>query len=192
MSYALSFDELAITAAEREAVARLREATGVEGPIERHCLRCRHIAAELARRRGWIIEGEVVTVAAALHDIGAYLDPAARQSTDAYVADGAAVARSLLAAHSWTPARIDRCADAIERHHELRRQLARGAEVEALRLADLVDISGGLLRFGLPRQWVRELRQDVPVDGWGAEVARIGFRMVRERPATVPRIFRRG
>jgi HD superfamily phosphodiesterase len=38
--------------------------------MERHCLRCRHIAREIARRRGWTIDEELLTVAATLHDIG--------------------------------------------------------------------------------------------------------------------------
>ena len=50
-------------------------------------------------------------------------------------------------------------------HHELRSQLARGGEVEALRLADLVDVSGGLLLFGLDRRWLRALNRSVPRRG---------------------------
>jgi hypothetical protein len=186
----LTFDELAISPAEREALSRLRAATGeIAGPMERHCLRCRHIAAELASRRSWIVDGEVLTAAAILHDIGLYPGVA---TADAYVADGAALARRLLAGNGWTPTRIELCAEAVDRHHELRRQRSRGVEVEALRLADLVDVSGGLLRFGLDREWLRELRRSVPARGLGGELAREVGRALRERPLTLPRIFLRG
>lgn len=185
-----TFDAICETPAEREALARLRSATAaVAGPMERHCLRCRHIAAELCSARDWSIDDEILTVAAILHDVGIY--PEASRG-GVYTADGAALARELLASHGWTPERIDRCAEAIDRHHDLRRQLALGPEVEALRLADLSDVSGGLLRFGLDGGWMRSLRQAVPVDGLAGELAREVWRALRERPLTVPRIFWRG
>jgi HD superfamily phosphodiesterase len=185
-----TFDELAISPAEREALSRLRTATGeIGGPMERHCLRCRHIAAELASRRGWIVDGEVLTVAAILHDVGLYPGVA---TGDAYVADGAALARAVLERHGWSPTRIELCAEAIDRRHELRRQQQRGVEIEALRQADLVDVSGGLLRFGLDREWLRSLRRVVPARGLAGELFREVGRALRERPLTLPRIFLRG
>jgi HD superfamily phosphodiesterase len=185
------FEELITTDAEREALARLRAATGVvNGPMERHCLRCRRIAAEIAGRRGWVIDGEVLTIAALLHDVGLYPSVS---SGGVYTADGARLARELLAAHGWSAERIERCAAAIDRHHELRRQLAgAGAEAEALRLADLIDITGGLVAFGVARPWLRRLMREVPRRGLGRELAREVGRAVRERPGTLPRIFLRG
>jgi putative nucleotidyltransferase with HDIG domain len=183
----LGFAELAVTPAVSDALGALRVATGqVEGPMERHCLRVRHIAVELARRRAWAIDGEVVTVAAVLHDIGLY--PSASRG-GVYTEDGAELAREMLRAHSWSAERIRCCAEAIDRHHELRSQLVRGGEVEALRLADLVDLSGGLLTFGLDRGWLRDLNQQVPRQGLIAELKRELARAVRERPLTLPRIF---
>jgi putative nucleotidyltransferase with HDIG domain len=183
------FDELAETACGREALEKLRAATGeVRGPMELHCLRVRHIAAELARRRGWVVDGELLTVAAILHDIGLY----PRESRGGvYTADGAALAHELLAAHGWGAERARRCAKAVDRHHELRRQLEHGPEVEALRLADLVEVSGGLLRFGLERRWLRALYEAAPRRGLVGELAREVGRALRERPLTVPRIFLR-
>jgi len=88
------------------------------GAIAPHaCLRVRHIAAELARHRGWAIDGELITVAAILHDIGLY--PSASRG-GVYTEDGAELAREMLRAHSWSTERIRRCAEAIDRHHELR------------------------------------------------------------------------
>ncbi len=184
-----SFDVLLESEAEREAVARLRAATGVTaGPTERHCLRCRRIAAELARRHGWVIDGEVLTVAAILHDIGLYPTVA---TGGVYTRDGADLARRLLPRYGWSSERIERCADVIDRHHELRNQLGRGPEVEALRRADLIDVSGGLVTFGVDRGWLRRLNASVPRAGFGAELAREVGRALRERPLTLPRIFMR-
>jgi putative nucleotidyltransferase with HDIG domain len=181
------FAEMAVTPAVSDALGALRAATArVEGPMERHCLRVRHIAAELASHRAWAIDEEVVTVAAILHDIGLY--PRASRG-GVYTADGAELAWEMLSAHSWSTERIRRCAEAIDRHHELRSQLARGGEVEALRLADLVDLSGGLLTFGLDRRWLRALNQTVPRQGLIAELTRELGRAFRQRPLTIPRIF---
>jgi putative nucleotidyltransferase with HDIG domain len=181
------FDELTVTPAGRDALGRLRAVAGrAGGPMERHCLRVRHIAAELARSRGWEVDGEVLTVAAILHDIGLY--PGASRG-GVYTADGAALAREMLAAHGWTAERAQRCAEAIDRHHELRNQLGRGGEVEALRLADRVELGGGLLTCGLDRGWLRELNQAVPRRGLLGELVREVGRALRERPLTVPRIF---
>jgi len=181
------FEELASTAAARDALERLRVATGgAEGPMERHCLRVRHIAAALADRRGWVLDGEILTVAAILHDIGLY--PGASRG-GVYTADGAALARELLSAHGWSAPRTERCAEAIDRHHELRSQLAHGGEVEAVRIADLVDLGGGLLAFGLDRRWLRTLSRAVPRRGLAGELARELGRALRERPASLPQIF---
>jgi hypothetical protein len=56
------FAELAQTPAASDALRRLRDATGgAEGPMERHCLRVRCVAAELARGRAWEVDGELLT-----------------------------------------------------------------------------------------------------------------------------------
>jgi putative nucleotidyltransferase with HDIG domain len=181
------FEELRHTAAVSEALGALRQATArVDGPMERHCLRVRLIAAELADRRDWSVDSEVIAVAALLHDIGLY--PGASRG-GVYTADGAELAREMLTTHLWSPDRIRLCADAIDRHHEVRGQLARGGEVEAIRLADLVDLSGGLLAFGVDRRWLRALNQAVPRDGLIGELARELGRAFRQRPLTVPQIF---
>jgi HD superfamily phosphodiesterase len=177
------------TEAEREALERLRAATGVtEGPMERHCLRCRRIAAEYARRRGWVLDGELLTVASILHDIGLY--PAV-SSGGVYTAEGADLARSILPGFGWSDDRVERCAAAIDRHHDLRRQLDHGTEAEALRRADLIDVSGGLIRFGIDRVWLRRLFAEVPRRGLSAELRREVGRALKERPGTLPRIFLR-
>jgi len=68
-------------------------------------------------------------------------------------------------------------------------QRALGGEVEGLRLADLVELSGGVLRFGVDRVWLRELYAAVPRSGLVGELAREVGRALRERPLTMARIF---
>jgi HD domain-containing protein len=184
-----TFEQLINTDAEREALRRLRVATGEsDGPMERHCLRVRAIASEIAERRRWSIDGEVLTIAAILHDIGLYPDVA---RGGVYTAEGAALAREIVTPYGWSEDRIELCAAAIDRHHDVRRQLARGTEVEAIRLADLVDVAGGLPLFGLDRAWLSDLQAAVPRRGFTRELARELGRNVRARPLTLPRIFLR-
>jgi hypothetical protein len=156
--------------------------------MELHCLRCRHSAAEIAKRRGWTIDEEVLTVAAILHDIGLY--PLVSRG-GVYTADGARLAREILASHGWEHERIERCARAIDSHHDVRSQLGRGAEAEALRLADRVELSAGVLRAGLDRRWLHDLRTEFPARGLPQELAREVGRALRERPLTMARIFLR-
>ena len=117
-------DELARTDAERACLAEVRSLAGTTaGPLEHHNVRAFLIAERLAERRGLKVDREVLLCAAHLHDAGLY--PGA--ATDAsYVEDGARLAERLLAPYNWPPARLKRCADAIERHHELRRSGSAG------------------------------------------------------------------
>jgi len=72
-----------------------------------------------------------------------------------------------------------------------RLQLARSPEAEALRLADRVELSAGLVAAGLDRQWLRALRREIPARGLAAELVREIARALRERPLTMARIFLR-
>jgi predicted hydrolase (HD superfamily) len=182
-------EDLAHTGSEVAAVEKLRElAGGTNTPMERHGLRVFLIADRLATARDLRVDREVLLIAGLLHDVGLY-DGASHGGI--YVKEGAEFTAELLRKKGWDEERIRLCFDAIERHHELRTQWDRGAEVELIRRADLVDVSNGLVRFGLSREWIRDLFKSVSRDGTyrtiGYEVARV----LRHRPLTFPRIFRR-
>ena len=184
-----SAEDLARTDSEAAALTALREATReAGGPMERHGLRVFLIADRLATAREAKVDREVLLIAGLLHDVGLY-DAASHGGV--YVREGAEFTAELLRSRGWDEERIRLCFDAIERHHELRSQWDRGTEVELIRRADLVDISDGLVRFGLSREWIRDLFNAVSREGTyrtiGYEVARV----LRHRPLTFPQIFRR-
>lgn len=183
-------DELSRTHAERACLGEVRRLAGAAGgPLESHNVRAFLIAERLADQRGLKVDREVLLCAAHLHDAGLYPDVA----TDAsYVEDGGLLAERLLAPYDWPPARLKRCRDAIERHHELRPQWKRGVEVELLRRADLVDVLGGLVTFGAGRGWVRSLGRRASRRGFYREIVRLLAGEIRRRPGTLPRIFRPG
>jgi hypothetical protein len=184
-----SAEDLARTDSETAALAALRDAAGESGgPMERHGIRVFLIADRLATAREQKIDREVLLIAGLLHDVGLY-DAASHGGV--YVKEGAEFTAEILRKQGWGEERIRLCFDSIERHHELRSQWDRGAEVELIRRADLVDVSNGIVRFGLSREWIHDLFKSVSRDGTyrtiGYEVARV----LRHRPLTFPQIFRR-
>jgi HD domain len=182
-------DDLARTDAENAALERLREITGESGgPMERHGLRVFLIADRLATARGADVDREVLMIAGLLHDIGLY-DEVSRGGV--YVREGAEFTAELLRAQGWDEGRIRLCFDAIERHHELRSQWGRGAEVELIRRADLIDLTSGVVTFGLGRDWLRDLFKSVPRNGTYRTIGGEVGRLLLHRPLTFPRIFRR-
>ena len=183
----IAADEICATDAERACLAALRTLTGErDGPMERHGLRVFFVADALAARRGSRVDRELLLCAGLLHDAG--LLPGAA-TTDVYVRDARRYAEGVLAPFAWPAERLTLLGEAIERHHELRAQWRRGAEVELLRRADLLEVSGGLVRFGLSGGWVRGLFAQVPRRGMYPEIGRLLVRALRERPGTLPKIF---
>jgi hypothetical protein len=182
-------EDLARSRSELAALEKLREVTGESGgPMERHGLRVFLIADRLAAARSLEIDREVLLIAGLLHDVGLY-DKASHGGT--YVLDGAEFTAALLHKQGWDEVRVRLCFDAIERHHETRSQWDRGAEVELIRRADLVDLSSGVVRFGLTREWLRDLFKSVPRTGTYPTIGREVAKQLLHRPLKFARIFRR-
>ena len=181
-------DELATTEAERRCLAALREASGaVNGPMERHCVRCFLLAERLAERRSLEIDREVMLCASLLHDAGLY--PAIGRG-GVYTADGGAYTRDLLSGMGWGDARAARVERAISLHHETREQSDLGPEVELMRLADRIEVLGGIVTEGLGRAEVREIFDRVPRRGMYPHIGRLLAPVVAKRPLSLLKIFR--
>ena len=164
-------DDLICTESEAVALEALRTATGeVDGDMERHTVRQYLIAERLADDRGIAYDREVLLCASFLHDAGMY-DPAS--SGDVYIKDSARYARRTLAPLGWPEERLRTCVDACEQHHALTSRWWMPNEVELVRRSDLVEVFPELVRFGIPRSWLKqELCQAVPRAGfWLATVA---------------------
>lgn len=181
-------EDLCTTPTTLRCLAALRDQTGeVGGPMERHSLRVVLLAQELARLGGHTVDDEVLVCAGLLHDIGLYPGVATKA---AYVTDGRRLAETMLAEAGWSPERVRLAADAVEYHHELRPQWARGTEVELMRKADLVEVSHGLVSAGVPKAFRADLLARLPRQGFVPEVLRGLGRAIRERPGTLWRIAR--
>ena len=175
-------DALSDTPATRAALETLRGLAGAHGPMERHCLRQFAIAERLAGDREF--DRELLLCACWLHDLGLYTD-----SHDPYVTEGARLAARVLEPFDWPPERLQRCMDACEQHHAPRSRMALGLEVELVRRADLVDVTAGLVNFGLDRAWLRELFREVPRDGLYRLIGSAVLNELRHRPATLADVF---
>lgn len=79
----------------------------------------------------------------------------------------------------------DELALVVAQHHRLTRYappLPHAGLVEAMRRADLIDVSQGLIRFGLPREFVREVRATFDASAFFGRVIPAGaFKAIRQR-----------
>jgi hypothetical protein len=153
----MNADALSATPAARVALEALRAAAGSEGPMERRCLRQFAIAERVAGRRAF--DRELLLCACWLHDAGLFT-----HSRDPYVAEGARLAARVLKPFGWPPERLQRCMDACEQHHAPRSRMAMGLEVELVRQSDLVDVTAGLVNFGLDCGWLRDLFREEAIE----------------------------
>ena len=180
-------DELVTTDAERACLRALRDATGaVDDPMERHCVRQFLTAEVIGANRGLDIDRELLLCVCLLHDAGLYPSVS---TGDVYIEDSRRLAERTLAPFNWDPNRMARCLDAIEQHHSPAPRWDWGAEVELVRRADLVELSRGLISFGVDRRWLRDLYRQVPRKGIYRLIAASLFHRDRKHPGNLVRIF---
>jgi hypothetical protein len=182
-------DEVARTQLEQRCLGELRDACGeTGGPMERHGVRIFMLVEKLAARRGLEIDRELVLSTAFLHDIGIY---PSRSHGGVYTDESGEIAKRLFTEAGADASRAQLAADACAYHHARSSQVDRGAEVELLRLADQIEVFGGLRRHGLTRDEVQGVFDDVPRAGLYGHIAKLTLRALRDRPRTLPKIFKR-
>lgn len=118
-----------------------------------------------------------IAIAAAFHDLGIWT-----HHTFDYLRPSAGLACAHLA-HTgkaeWTP----EISGMILEHHRISRYRdAPDWLVEPFRRADWVDVSRGLLAFGLPRELLREIFSIWPDAGFHKRLAQLSFKRLRTHP----------
>ena len=182
-------ETLVETPAEIASLAALRDATGeTDGPMEGHTVRCFLLCNLLAEKHNADLDREVMLCACFLHDIGLY-DQVSEGGV--YTDEGGEFARKLGLEHGWDERRADLCATACANHHAVRSQWEQGAEVEVLRVADRIEVSGGLSRGGLSRDQVNGVFSEVSRDGFYGGLVQVVWPALRSRPLKTVRIFGR-
>jgi hypothetical protein len=139
-----------------------------------HVYRVFNFARALARDSA---NEDTLAVSAAFHDIGIWSD----QTFD-YLEPSATRAEQYLAEHTLAVdhATVKRM---IVLHHKVSRcSVVDGQLVEAFRRADLVDLSWGLLRFGLERGFVRDAQRTFRNAGFHRCLLREGFAWMVRHP----------
>ncbi|MGQ0698001.1 MAG: hypothetical protein ACT4PZ_07135 [Panacagrimonas sp.] len=146
-----------------------------------HCLRMLnailYVSADEPHRR------EICDIALAFHDVTVF-----PQRTLDYLGSSAALAVEHLKSigrEEWAePVRL-----MIEMHHKITPYRGAYANlVEAMRQADWLDVSFGLVSFGIPRDWLREVRGALPLHTFypRALFPVIGSYMVRHPQSPLP------
>jgi hypothetical protein len=180
--------DLVQTPLEQRFLDRLREVTGEpDSVMERHGLRCFLFVELLAARRALEIDREVALCAALVHDIGIY--PSVTHG-GVYTDESGELAAALFRESGATEERARLVADACAYHHAVRPQWQRGSEVELLRRADQLEVFAGLIRHGLSRDEIRGVFAAAPRHGLYTEIGRLAVGVLRDRPLTLPLIFR--
>ena len=122
-----------------------------------------------------------IAIAACFHDLGIwsdgtiyYLPPSCRRARDYLQAQGL---------EAW----IDEVEAMIDEHHKLRAYRGpQGPLVEAFRKADLVDVSMGLVKFGIPGDTVRALKAAYPNAGFHKALMGLAGGWFRQHPLSAP------
>ena len=118
-----------------------------------------------------------VLVAAAFHDLGIWT-----KHTFDYLQPSVDLARAYLASQGLGELEAEVCT-IITEHHKL--SLYTGqffASVEAFRQADLVDLSLGMIRFGLPGDFVRQVRARFVNAGFHRRLLHLTLGQLRRTP----------
>ena len=120
---------------------------------------------------------EKVALAAAFHDLGIWT-----ARTFDYLQPSIELACSHLncAGHDNWRASV---AGMSREHHKIRGFRGADAElIEPFRRADWIDVSLGVLSFGLPRERVREIRARWPNEGFHQRLAQLALERLRKHP----------
>ena len=169
------------TELEQRFLDELRKATGeVDGPMERHGVRCFLFVELLGQQRGLTIDRELALCAALVHDIGLYDSVS---TGGVYTDEGGICAERLFTAAGASSERAELIRNTCAQHHALGDQSAKGTEVELMRLADRIELSYGLLSAGLSRSQVKEIFNRVSRQGTYRVIAGLVGHALIDAPA---------
>lgn len=129
--------------------------------------------------------GEAVQIAAAFHDLGIWTD-----DTLDYLPPSVLLATLYLETRQRTEL-ISEVSALILEHHKVRSyQSEHALTVEPFRRADLVDVSLGLVRFGLPRSFIKTVQSTFPDHGFHWALIRLSARQFLRSPLRPLPMFR--
>ena len=159
------------------------ETIGTDYPAYRnHCYRVLNCAAIMSQPDR--VSLDKLAIAVYFHDIGIWTD----QTLD-YLDPSAAQAKTYLGAQGldeWG----DEITATITEHHKVSMTCGMGKLVESFRRADWIDVSLGLLRFGVPREVLQELREAFPNHGFHKRLVALTLQQLRRHPLSPLPMFK--
>ncbi|MBV7574713.1 phosphohydrolase [Pseudomonas sp. PDM32] len=148
-----------------------------------HIYRVLNFHAALSGTEG--LPSDAVQIAAAFHDLGIWTD-----DTLDYLPPSIALATEYLDSRH-RPQLKDEVSALILEHHKLRRYHGACADsVDPFRRADLVDVSLGLVRFGLPRSFIKTVQSTFPDHGFHSMLMKLSARQLLRSPLRPLPMFR--
>jgi len=140
-----------------------------------HCMRVFNFCIALA---GDSADAEnKIAIAALFHDLGIWTD-----NTFDYILPSQQLARDYLE-KSGRVAWCDEINTMIGEHHKLTRYRASPSSlVEPFRKADWIDVSGGLLRFRLPDDFVTDVLEAFPNAGFHKKLVTLSVERLKTHP----------
>lgn len=132
------------------------------------------------------VEREKIQIAGSFHDIGIWTG-----GTLDYLAPSAEAARTYLLANGredWA----SEISEMIELHHRIHSCAdSKYQLVEQFRRADTADFSLGMIRMGLSRDLIRQLKLEFPNNGFHKRLAQLGGKWFLRHPLNPLPMFRR-
>ncbi len=159
-----------------ELLERHRPALGADfGAYRNHCARVVNFCAALSSGEAEPLRK--MAIAAAFHDLGIWTD-----HTFDYLPPSERLAEAYLRG-AGKPEWTGEVTAMIGQHHKVtpyRQEPA--ALAEAFRKADMVDVSMGLVRYGLPKAFVREVLAAFPNAGFHKRLVQLFAQRLRTKP----------
>ncbi len=159
-----------------EVLAAYQQVLGVDySAYKNHCMRVFNFCLALAGE-GADAENKIA-IAALFHDLGIWTD-----NTLDYILPSQRLARQYLE-KSGRAAWCDEIEAMIGEHHKLTRYRANASSlVEPFRKADWIDVSGGMLRFRLPDDFVTDVLEAFPNAGFHKKLVALAVERLKTHP----------
>lgn len=126
-----------------------------------------------------------VQIAAAFHDLGIWTD-----GTIDYLEPSVQQAMEYLASRQLTDLGDEVTALILEHHKVRPYRAAHALSVEPFRRADVIDVSLGLMTFGLPRAYIKTVKATFPNHGFHRMLIRLTARQFLRSPLKPLPMFR--
>ncbi|MFO0635457.1 MAG: hypothetical protein U0168_21645 [Nannocystaceae bacterium] len=152
--------------------------------LRNHCRRLHRFATALLAARGLELDADLAYLVAMVHDLGIVSE---RDEGTNYLQRSRALFHreaASLALPTFDTRVVDEC---LVYNHRVLSVPNLSAEAECFRNAVMIEHSRGMIRFGLPREDVRKVFEDLPRDNFDRVLVDFTWRTLKREPLTIVR-----